>query len=106
MLSGFKGMQAAVFPFLILLTTVPVFAQSSATAGTIDGKVTDPTGAVVPGAQVKIHNPVSGFSQTAASDGAGQFHFRNVPFNPYHLSVAASGFASYALGVKVGRRCG
>jgi len=96
-----KRLKTVIFVFSILPISFSAFAQSSGTAGSIDGKVTDPTGAVVVGAQVKIQNPVSGYSQTAVADSVGQFHFRNVPFNPYHLSVTAGGFASQAQDVSV-----
>ena len=58
--------------------------------------VSDPTGAVVPGATVEIHNPVSQFSRSTTTDSAGQFSFTNIPFNPYHLSVTAKGFGAYS----------
>jgi hypothetical protein len=65
------------------------------------GTVQDETGAVVFGATVKIHNPVSGLDRTAQTDTTGQFSFPNVPFNPYHLSVTAKGFAPYAQDVEL-----
>ena len=76
-----------------------VLAQSN--SGTIIGTVTDPTGAVVPGASVSIQNPVSQYSRTAVTDKAGQYQFSNIPFNPYHMTVSASGFASVAQDVDV-----
>jgi hypothetical protein len=84
----------------VCLLSVPsaVHAQSS---GTIEGVVKDPSSAVVPNATVEIHNPVSHFDRTTATDGEGKFRFTNVPFNPYHMSVMASGFASYAQEVDV-----
>src|SRR5439155_18611484 len=42
-----------------------------------------------------IHNPVSHFERSATTDNEGVFRFTNVPFNPYHLTVTASGFAPY-----------
>ena len=71
-----------------------VWAQSGGNAGSIEGTVVDPTGAVVPKAEVEIHNPVSGLKRTTTSDAAGKFSFSNVPFNPYHLVVTAEGFAA------------
>ena len=71
-----------------------VLAQSGSNSGSIEGTVTDPTGAVVPKAKVEIHNPVSGLKRTTTSDAAGNFSFSNVPFNPYHLVVTADGFAA------------
>lgn len=71
-----------------------LFAQSN--SGTVSGTVTDPTGAVVPGATVTIQNPVSGYLRTAITGNAGKFQFSNLPFNPYHLTAAATGFSSVA----------
>ena len=70
-------------------------AQTSGNSS-LSGVVSDPTGAVVPGATVEIHNPVSQFSRSTTTDGEGRFTFTNVPFNPYHLSVTAKGFGAYS----------
>ena len=71
-------------------------AQSVGNSTTLNGTITDATGAVVVGATVKIHNPVSGLDRSVQTDTMGQFSFPNVPFNPYHLTVTAKGFSSYA----------
>ncbi len=69
--------------------------QSVGNSTALFGTVLDATGAVVVGATVKIHNPVSGMERTAQTDTSGQFSFPNVPFNSYHLTVTAKGFAAY-----------
>src|SRR5439155_19625820 len=71
---------------------VLVEAQSLGAAGTIQGKIADSTGAVIPGATVEIKNPVTGFDRTTTTDSSGLFVFRNVPENAYHLAVTAKGF--------------
>src|SRR3984885_11663041 len=76
------------------------FAQSG-NSGTINGVVKDPSGAVVAGAAVTIHNPVSGYDRSTTSDSTGSFTFSNIPLNPYHLSVQAAGFGAYAQDVDV-----
>jgi hypothetical protein len=76
-------------------------AQSGGSSGTINGTVLDSTGAVVANATVEIHNPVTGYDRSATTDGKGNFSFVNVPFNPYHMTVTASGFAQYAQDVTV-----
>jgi hypothetical protein len=86
--------------FLQVLAT-SAFSQSAANSGTITGTVTDPSGAVVPGATVSINNPVSQYSRTTTTDNAGHYRFPNIPFNPYHLTVNATGFASLAQDVDV-----
>jgi hypothetical protein len=55
----------------------------------------------VPGAKVEITNPVSHFHRETTTDSDGNFRFTNVPFNPYHLVVAASGFGSVSQDVDV-----
>jgi hypothetical protein len=70
-------------------------------SGSIEGTVKDPSGAMVAGATVEIVNPVSGYTRAAVTDTNGAFHFANVPFNPYHLSVAAANFVSYTADVDV-----
>jgi Carboxypeptidase regulatory-like domain len=89
--------------FAIFLSAgIPVLrAQSAGQSGTVGGTVTDSTGAIVPGAAVSIENPVSGLKQTTTTDSAGNFRFTNLPFNPYHLVVSLSGFASSATDVQV-----
>src|SRR5271168_2037367 len=91
----------AFFALLLASGSALLRAQSGSNHGTILGNVTDPSGAVVPGARVTILNPVSGFTRMAVSDGAGHYEFSNVPFDPYHLTIAASGFNAYAADVEV-----
>ncbi len=90
--------------FLLLsVVTVCTFstAQSGGNSASVTGVVVDPSGAVVANATVEIHNPVSGFNRSASTDSAGKFSFTNVPFNPYHLSISAQGFAPYAQDIDV-----
>ncbi len=76
-------------------------AAAQGTSGTIQGVVTDPTNAVISGATIQIHNPVSGYERSVTTDGAGKFSISNVPFNPYHITVTGKGFAPYAQDVDV-----
>jgi hypothetical protein len=76
-------------------------AQSGGSSGSISGTVMDPSGAVVANASVEIHNAVSGFDRTTNTDSNGKFTFTNVPFNPYHMTVTAAGFAQSAQDVEV-----
>ena len=71
---------------------LPLSAQS--TSGTVNGLVTDPSGAAVPGATVVISNPVSGYSRTVVSDATGSFSFHNLPFNPYQVTATDAGFVA------------
>src|SRR5580692_8693274 len=78
---------------VVFLSTIPVLLGQS-NSGTVTGTVTDPSGAVVAGASVSVSNPVSEYSRTVTTDKAGHYQFTSLPFNPYHLTVTATGFAS------------
>src|SRR5438876_12271457 len=67
-------------------------AQGLGGAGTVQGTVKDPTGGVMQAVEVRIANPVSGYSRTTTTDTTGKYVFSNLPPNPYHVSVAAQGF--------------
>jgi len=84
-----------------LLTSLPVFAAQGGNAGSVQGTVTDPSGAVIPNAAVRLFNDRSGLDRTLTSDAQGQFTFTNVPFNTYRLSVTANGFGSLNRSVDV-----
>ena len=55
----------------------------------------------MPNATVEIHNPVSEFERIVTTDATGRFAIPNVPFNPYHLTVTASGFPSFSQDIDV-----
>ena len=89
------------FSVLLWLLAVPGIVNGQSNSGTISGTVVDPSAAVVANATIEIHNPVSGLDRTTTTDSSGAFNFPNVPFNPYHLSVTAAGFAPYSQDVDV-----
>ena len=42
----------------------------------------------------RLSNPVSGYSRTAVTDSSGSFHFSNLPFDQYTLTVSNPSFAT------------
>lgn len=89
-----------VLGLVLCLAPSPIKAQLG-NSGSIEGVVKDASGGVVPGATVEILNPVTGFQRQATTGSDGTFQFSNVPFNPYHLSITATGFATYTQDVDV-----
>lgn len=90
--------------FLIFVQVFLLAIMTSAQAGnsgSIEGTVADPSGSIVPGATVRISNPVSGYTRSITTDENGTFRFPNVPFNPYHLTVNQAGFTPQAQDVDV-----
>jgi len=92
---------AAIVAVVAVLSAGTASAQSAGSSGAINGTILDPSGAVVENASVEIHNPVSGYDRTTTTDSKGNFTFPNVPFNPYHMTVTAAGFAQTAQDVQV-----
>lgn len=84
-----------------LLIVAGSVAHAQSNSGSVTGTVADSTGAVIPGATVTIANSMSGYTRTQTSDSAGHFHFVNVPFNPYDLTVSSTGFQSFSKRVDV-----
>jgi hypothetical protein len=95
-----RGIFAAIAIFFSFSIS-GLWAQSAGNGGTIVGTVVDPSGAVVPGATVTIENPVSGYNRNATSDSSGHYQFTNVPLNPYHLAISATGFGKHSEDVDV-----
>jgi hypothetical protein len=89
-----RGKFHIVLPLLALIFAALSASAQSGSAGAVRGTVTDPTGAVIPGATVHLTNATSGLDRTASSDALGQFNFPNVPIHPYRISVTATGFAA------------
>ena len=96
-----KSRFAASAVVLFLSLCLSAYSQSGGNSTSVTGTVSDPSGAVVPNATVEIHNPVSQFRRSTTTDNNGNFSIPNVPFNPYHLSISAAGFSSYAQDIDV-----
>ncbi|HTT20124.1 MAG TPA: carboxypeptidase-like regulatory domain-containing protein, partial [Candidatus Sulfotelmatobacter sp.] len=96
-----KSLHAAFLVVFYLGLGLSTYAQSGGGSGSLNGTVFDPSGAVVANATVELHQPVSGYDRTTTTDSKGNFSFSNVPFNPYHMTVTATGFAQSAQDVEV-----
>jgi hypothetical protein len=60
--------------------------------GTISGNITDPTGALVPGATVTATETGTGFARTINADASGHYVIPNLRPTQYDLTVEAKGF--------------
>jgi len=81
----------------VALMLVAGVAQGQEFRGTISGAVTDPTGAVIPGASVEVRETHTGTVSRTQSDSAGQYV---VPFllpGEYAITVKAPGFQTSTL---------
>src|SRR5579871_2062633 len=74
-----------------LTLTRPAHAHSD--TARLQGTVLDPSGAVVPGADVKVTNSATNRTQKTTTDAtSGSFSFQNLPPGNYQVEVSKSGF--------------
>ena len=69
----------------------PVVAQQSVDYASVSGRVTDPSGAVVPGAQVTARHTETNVTGATATDQEGRFRFPYLRVGPYEITVAPAG---------------
>ena len=84
---------------LLLGGASPVFAQKI--TGDITGTVTDPSGAVVPGATVTAENVGTGLSRSAKTAATGDYRLVELPPGTYKVTVSATGFKTVVGDVQV-----
>ena len=78
----------------ILLLCAGSIALAQAGRGTISGLVTDPGGALVPGAQVVLLNSATGVAQHSVTTSAGLYTFISLSPGVYQVTVSQKGFQS------------
>jgi len=76
---------------LAALLAIPLFVVYGA-GGRIEGKITDPKGAAIPGAAVTVTNQTSKQEFTAVTDAQGRYKVEGLPAGSYEVTVAAKGF--------------
>ncbi|MGH9328240.1 MAG: carboxypeptidase regulatory-like domain-containing protein [Terriglobia bacterium] len=80
---------------LSVLAALPVQAQLP--TARVTGTVSDPSGAVIPGATVTVTNVSNGFTYKATTNNAGQYIVVNLHPATYTIGVKANGFKTYVL---------
>jgi hypothetical protein len=76
---------------LIILVTAPLSAQEQ--TGTLEGKVSDTSGAVLPGVTVTLRGgTILGGAKTAVTDASGAYRLQTLPIGTYNVSFDLSGF--------------
>jgi hypothetical protein len=80
----------ATLAVLVLLLTIAAFAQNN--TGIISGKIVDPTGAVVPNAQITVTQADTGVDSASESNSEGLFRVPGLRDGPYRVAVTATGF--------------
>jgi hypothetical protein len=83
----------ALLLLFVLVGALSVWAQSTNT-GTVLGMITDPSGAVVPGASITLNQIGTSSMRSTVSNDAGKYFFANVDPGQYSISLTKQGFAT------------
>jgi Carboxypeptidase regulatory-like domain len=92
------GWYKRLFSSLSILAVLFIFAGGRADAqetSSITGTVTDPSGAVVPGAAVTVVETETGTKQSSVTNGDGLYQIPGLAVGHYDLTVIAKGFSSF-----------
>ena len=92
----YRSVIQALRPCLVLLlsATLVSAARAQVEQGRFVGQITDPQGAVIAGANVRLTNEGTNIVQKAVTNSTGQYVITPVPAGQYTLSVTAPGFAT------------
>lgn len=82
----------SLFLVLMLACAATMFAQTNTTS--LNGTITDPSGALIPGATITITNTGTNLTKSAQSGSIGQYTFNQIPPGQYKVTASASGFAN------------
>jgi outer membrane receptor protein involved in Fe transport len=80
---------------LLGISTFPAWGQLS--TATINGTIADSSGAVVPGATIKLANVETGVERTAQSNSVGAYAILNIQPGTYTLEATSDGFRTSAI---------
>src|SRR5262245_7692914 len=78
--------------FVCTLGCASVWGQATAQ---INGTVSDPSGALIPGVEVTATQTATGFRRTAVSNENGAYILPNLPVGPYRIEVSLAGFRTF-----------
>lgn len=79
---------------LCVATASGLWAQSQATTGVIEGRVSDESSAVLAGATVTLRNTATNFEKVVTTGSDGRFRGLLLPLGPYRIAVSADGFST------------
>ncbi|MEE8201681.1 MAG: carboxypeptidase-like regulatory domain-containing protein, partial [Candidatus Acidoferrales bacterium] len=97
--------KVVVFLFVVMVLAITP-AKAQITSGTVSGTVVDETGAVIPGATIRLINEETGVTREQESGGSGSFVFNRVAPGIYTVTVSMQGFRTFevtGLGVRIGK---
>src|SRR5262249_39292848 len=82
---------------VLLLAVFAIGAFGQTTTGRMEGNISDPQGAAVPGAQIAVTNALTGLGLSTISDERGNFVIPSLPAAEYKVTITHAGFKTASL---------
>jgi hypothetical protein len=89
---GLLTIRLLLVAWFILASTLQLPAQNVVLTGGLSGRITDQSGAVVPGASVVVRNLATGVEQSGATNRAGLYRFPVIKPGTYSITAGLKGF--------------
>src|ERR1700742_1760047 len=86
-----------LFGLTLVILASPMALRAQSGTSSVQGTVTDTTGAVIQGASVVLTNTSTGVALNGVSDSSGSYSFPSVQPGVYSLEISKQAFASYKI---------
>ena len=103
---NFRTFKVLLTALMIVIMVAPALVAQTNTSGAIDGKVTDSSGAALPGVTVQVASPQLQGTKIEVTDANGMFRFSVLPPGTYNLTAKLEGFSparQNSIGVQLSR---
>ena len=85
-------MSCTLAPAFLLVASFTSVLIAQSTNGSLSGRVTDPSQALIVGATVSVISVDTNFRHETTTNGSGEYYLTNLPPGSYHIEVEKSGF--------------
>ncbi|MBV8436374.1 MAG: TonB-dependent receptor [Silvibacterium sp.] len=90
----FTQERRSLWAALVIFVASALSAAGQSSITSVRGTVTDPSGAVLPGAKIDLKNVANGQASSQVANEAGEYRFSQVTPGTYLISVSSSGFST------------
>ena len=89
------GALAVVCALAITLMFTPAAVAQTVAVAQLSGRVTDDSGAAIPGVELTVTQTDTGSARTAITDERGEYSLPSLPVGPYKLTAKLPGFSTF-----------
>ncbi|MFN0122452.1 MAG: carboxypeptidase-like regulatory domain-containing protein, partial [Blastocatellia bacterium] len=92
LMTNFMQVTGWVTRLVVMVTLMTMIAPGQSATGSLSGQVTDPSGAVIPGAKVTVTSANTGATRATTTDAEGRWKVPVLDIGAYTIGIEAQGF--------------